>query len=497
MKTRRILLLGCPIDRLSPADLEPIFHDLISGYHKDFRVRFATTVNTLWLGQLSSLNLNHRVSQEVIECLRQADLVGLDSPFLQEASKCLGNGILHLIRSETLISHCAAYLNSYNRSLYLLGGKEEQTLQMAQALEEDFPGLALKGTISPSIFTKTSRLASSIDEDEEIVEAVNRAKPDVLFLELGHPKQEIWFLRVKERLKVPLCIGVGGGFERYLRARKSEPAPAPFSMDSRKLWRRVISGFHYSVWLPPLFIYQTLSRALASLFSRWESEKEAACQLFLSEREIVSTLRLPPILSYQTLPSLQPLAESVEEQDNLVIDASSLRFFDLAGLGWLFALWLEAKQKHKNLFILNLSSDLVWSLKLNGAWDLFAPCLVRSPTEILDRMSINLGFSLTEEREFLSLSYHDACTTLSLFGRLHGKEPHHNNLRQLASILEGKRCEVDLTYCTSITNQGFSFLIKLKQWQKEQNQPLTLRGVSSFLRKQFKLARLSSDFIFK
>ena len=52
-----------------------------------------------------------------------------------------------------------------------------------------------------------------LDEDQpEIIERINAADPDFLFVALGNPKQELWMGRNAKKLSAPAMIGVGGTF---------------------------------------------------------------------------------------------------------------------------------------------------------------------------------------------------------------------------------------------------------------------------------------------
>jgi N-acetylglucosaminyldiphosphoundecaprenol N-acetyl-beta-D-mannosaminyltransferase len=46
-----------------------------------------------------------------------------------------------------------------------------------------------------------------------VVSAIRAAAPDLLFVALGAPKQEVWIHRHRERLGVPLAIGIGAGLD--------------------------------------------------------------------------------------------------------------------------------------------------------------------------------------------------------------------------------------------------------------------------------------------
>jgi len=75
-------------------------------------------------------------------------------------------------------------------------------------LRERFPQLNVVGTYSPPVMS-----AGELARDEETLRRVREAKPDVLFAAFGAPKQELWLDAVRERLGVPVSIGVGAALD--------------------------------------------------------------------------------------------------------------------------------------------------------------------------------------------------------------------------------------------------------------------------------------------
>jgi len=91
-------------------------------------------------------------------------------------------------------------------SLYLLGGDQESSVAAKFELEKIFSDLMISGMKGG--FPKEST------PDEVLVEAVNKAKPDVLFVALGHPHQEKWIFRNLDKMpSVKLAMGVGGSLD--------------------------------------------------------------------------------------------------------------------------------------------------------------------------------------------------------------------------------------------------------------------------------------------
>jgi N-acetylglucosaminyldiphosphoundecaprenol N-acetyl-beta-D-mannosaminyltransferase len=51
------------------------------------------------------------------------------------------------------------------------------------------------------------------DEDRAIIDAINAAEPDIIWVGLGSPKQDMWMARHREHLNAPVLIGVGAAFD--------------------------------------------------------------------------------------------------------------------------------------------------------------------------------------------------------------------------------------------------------------------------------------------
>ena len=93
---------------------------------------------------------------------------------------------------------------------YFIYGDTDDTLQaLAVKLREAFPGIRLVGQYSPPFRDLTKQ------EDDEVMRMINEAKPDVLWVGLGAPKQERWMYEHRERLEVPVVVGVGAAFKYH------------------------------------------------------------------------------------------------------------------------------------------------------------------------------------------------------------------------------------------------------------------------------------------
>lgn len=114
-------------------------------------------------------------------------------------------------------------------SVYLLGsGSDEVVKKTAEELQKQFSGLKIagydKGPVISENFNCHSRqsgnpadncLDSHLDgNDSAVIEKINQAKPDILFVAFGSPKQEKWIYENLSKMpSVKIAMGVGGSFD--------------------------------------------------------------------------------------------------------------------------------------------------------------------------------------------------------------------------------------------------------------------------------------------
>ncbi|MFA5059047.1 MAG: WecB/TagA/CpsF family glycosyltransferase [Candidatus Omnitrophota bacterium] len=132
-----------------------------------------------------------------------------------------------------------------NCAHYFYGGSQETCDLLEKNLRQKFPKINIAGKYSPPFRNL------SFEEDKAIVEEINRCSPDILWVGLGSPKQDIWMSEHRLRLNVPVMVGVGAAFD-FIAGTKSQ---APIWMQNSglewifrlccepgRLWRRYLIG---------------------------------------------------------------------------------------------------------------------------------------------------------------------------------------------------------------------------------------------------------------
>lgn len=100
---------------------------------------------------------------------------------------------------------------------FFYGGKEGVPERVSRNMSQRFPGLITAGMYSPPF------RPVSPEEDRSIVERINSARPDILWVALGLLKQEAWIEAHYDAIETPWMIGVGAAFDFHAGTVKRAP----------------------------------------------------------------------------------------------------------------------------------------------------------------------------------------------------------------------------------------------------------------------------------
>jgi N-acetylglucosaminyldiphosphoundecaprenol N-acetyl-beta-D-mannosaminyltransferase len=142
-----------------------------------------------------------------------------DGQPLAWALRKLGHEIDARVYGPELMERACARAAANGQRFYLYGGRDEQVLaQLAANLLDRHPQLQLAGGYSPP-----HRPLSDAELDE-IAARINAARPDVVWVGIGVPKQEKWMAAMRDRLDAPVLIGVGAAFDFHAGLVPQAPA---------------------------------------------------------------------------------------------------------------------------------------------------------------------------------------------------------------------------------------------------------------------------------
>jgi len=149
---------------------------------------------------------------------KAADLVLTDGMPLIWISKFLKNEIKEKISGSDLFPRVCELAAKKQYKIFLLGAAEGVAEQAASNLKDKYPGLQIIGTYSPKFGFENDE-----EDVDQIIDMINIAKPDVLFVGLGAPKQEKFIFKYKDRLRVPISLAIGASID--FEAGKVKRAP--------------------------------------------------------------------------------------------------------------------------------------------------------------------------------------------------------------------------------------------------------------------------------
>ncbi|MGB5014053.1 MAG: WecB/TagA/CpsF family glycosyltransferase [Pyrinomonadaceae bacterium] len=171
-----------------------------------------------------------------------ADLIVTDGMPLVWMQRRQGRHDAQRIRANDLMIALCEYAAKNGLTVGFYGGKQEVIDAIKARVGRELPDLDIVYAYSPPFRPLTD------EEDAAIVDAINAASPDLLFMGLGCPKQENWMSAQRDRLRA-VMLGVGASFDFYAGNVRECPDWIGklglewlyrLTQEPRRLWRRYL-----------------------------------------------------------------------------------------------------------------------------------------------------------------------------------------------------------------------------------------------------------------
>ncbi len=179
------------------------------------------------------LYLAHK-DKEFRKILQNASIVTPDGIGVVWAAKLLDKPVAERVAGYDLM---LKILEISDAKVFLLGAEAKVVKEAARKIN-GYRGISVAG-YSDGYF----------ESDDIVVEKINKAKPDIIFVALGCPKQEFWISKNLEELNVKVCMGVGGSFDVIAGNVKRAP----------KLWQRMGLEWLYRLIKQPSRFFRMLA----------------------------------------------------------------------------------------------------------------------------------------------------------------------------------------------------------------------------------------------
>lgn len=148
---------------------------------------------------------------------KQAAMIVPDGVPLVWVGNALGYKNTHRIYGPDLALSIANMSEQRGYSIYLYGSTTKTLIRLKGALKALYPSLRIIGSYAPPFRTLTR------EEHALVIRRINRANPNIVFVGLGTPKQELWMNTFSKSLNANVLLGIGAAFDFIAGTKKQAP----------------------------------------------------------------------------------------------------------------------------------------------------------------------------------------------------------------------------------------------------------------------------------
>jgi N-acetylglucosaminyldiphosphoundecaprenol N-acetyl-beta-D-mannosaminyltransferase len=241
-KIKSIEVLGNKIDMVQMSDVIELMDHWIKNEGQKTHWIVATGMHGV---------VESKRRKEFGEMLKSADLWVCDGISLVWLARLNGFNLKKRVAGPDLFHEFLKFSDLKGYKHYFYGDTDGTLGKLKEKLSRNLLGIKMESFSPP--FRKLTA-----EEDEEIIKKINNARPDVLWVGLGLPKQETWIFEHREKLKVPVIVGVGAAFK--FEAGEVRRAPSwvgnlgfewlwRLFQEPKRVWRRVFIDAPQFIWL--------------------------------------------------------------------------------------------------------------------------------------------------------------------------------------------------------------------------------------------------------
>jgi exopolysaccharide biosynthesis WecB/TagA/CpsF family protein len=223
---------------------------------------------TLTITALNPDKINQTLRQPSLRAMYgRFNIVAPDSIGVLLAARILRKPLMgERIGGDVLAPHLYEMARRRSIKFYFLGGKENIAKQAANKIIQAYPWLNIVG-VHNGYFDQ--------NENTHIIRQINQLSPNIVFVGLGAPLENIWIVSNATRIKPCVLITMGGYFDHVLRRIDCYPKWVSYlkvnwlyrlCSEPKRLWRRYLVG-------NPLFLLRILKH---HLFNSTNSPQENA-----------------------------------------------------------------------------------------------------------------------------------------------------------------------------------------------------------------------------
>lgn len=473
-----IAILGVPFDNVTTADTIDIIARMVASR----RPHYLATANVDFLVQ----------AQEDVELRRilfDAHLVLCDGTPLLWASKLLGNELTERVAGSDLVPLLLRDAAEKGYRIFFLGAAQEVAERAVNRIRAELPKLQIVGQYSPPY-----KPLMEMDHDD-VIRRIQAAKPDILLVAFGCPKQEKWISMHYQRLGVPVSVGIGGTIDFLAGHRRRAP---------QWMQKRGLEWIHRMAQEPgrlgPRYFHDIWNFGLPILKQWWRLRKSRgalpdrdATAAPVSQQPSSKLIRMPHRLDSEAVQQGAPLWQcALEGCACCFLDLSQVEFIDSTGVGLLVRLQKRARAEQKQLILLATSSATRRALDLMRLHDFFqhAPSLD-------DAVKLASG-SKSAQPVMLRTGPLEPAPVLLWQGEVtaaNADEVWERTRTHLASATrQNGALTLDLGHVSFIDSAGLAVLIRARKFARQNAFHLAFTGLQPAVKNVLRLSRME-DFL--
>jgi len=434
---------------------------------------------------------------ELHRILAEAEMVVCDGTPLVWASRFLGNALPERVAGSDLVPLLIQAAARKRHRLFFLGATPESTRQAVERLRAQFPDLLIAGHYSPPF-------SPLLEMDHEAIKArIRAAKPDLLFVAFGCPKQEKWIAMHYRSLGVPVTAGVGATIDFLAGHVKRAPlwmqrcgAEWLFRLgqEPRRLFRRYVKDlgvFSFGIVAQWLRLQLPALRQKARARRSRQAQQSRATSIYLHPS---APHRLPAQFDRAAVDQDPSLAQpGCADGPRCILDLSAVEFIDSTGIALLVRWQKQAREAGRRLVLLGPSRPVCAALKLMHLEHFFLTAASFSEAEqLLQAHARNRALSVTfgnGSGANRPLAWHGEVTAENADAVWESTRQHVSALTSSGDWL------LDLSDVRFIDSTGLALLLRAKKLAEQNEINLAFTGFQPPVRNVLQMAQLEPLFL--
>lgn len=466
-----LILLGVPIDDLNMTEALDRLEEFIAIGRQTSKSHQVATINADFV-------VNSLHDPELCRILQESDMATADGMPLVWGARLLGVPLSGRVTGADMVPALAERAAQKGYSMYFLGARPGVAAQAADILRTRHPNLQIVGISSPPN-------RSVLEMDRSVLEEVQAARPDILLVAFGNPKQEKWISMHLHELQVPVCIGVGGTFDLIAGVTRRAPVWMQrigmewlyrLLQEPRRLWKRYV---HDMVYFGYFFIHQL-----------WQMRKghQPSPLVPISDTVMIEKTAIIHVKGRIDIHNREAFMKRAEEalrqSPFLAVNLAAADFLDSSALGALVALANRARQEGGRFWLVAVPRPIAQVLEITRLdkffeihTDLESTLVARhsAPPPVTQPDADSAGWLIMKMPRVL-----DGTTTPTMLEKC------------TQSLDHSPRLILDFSETVFLSSAGMAAMIKLDRELRERGGALRIAGCSHDVLRTIQLVKLDT-----